>query len=164
VSHENKGGNSGGAGGGGFDARRDLSAGPSAGEAGPSGQGVGGNPFEVAHRSASEFGEAGAGVDASEQVSADDDSGAEPVLGLPPSPLCERCAHQLCPFCPAPSCDSFDGDDFCCDGDCVVDAYDFAAWQVECDLLQPFDFDGMVTVQEGPFLPDAIRRRRADLP
>lgn len=96
-------------------------------------------------------------------MSGAEDDGAEAVLGLPPSPLCERCGHNLCPMCPLPWCEIIE-DDFCCDGECVVDAYDFAAWRADVDALEPLNFDGMVTVQDGPFLPDAVRRRRADLP
>lgn len=56
----------------------------------------------------------------------------EPLLALPPSPLCERCSHNLCPCCPLPWCDQLLPEqdlDSCCDGDCVVDAYDFESWQ-----------------------------------
>lgn len=30
----------------------------------------------------------------------------DPPIGLPPSPLCQRCEHNLCPCCPTAWCDS----------------------------------------------------------
>lgn len=93
---------------------------------------------------------------------------SEECLALPPGPLCERCQHQLCPCCSLPWCDSLlesedpDGfGDLCCDGDCVVDAYDFEAWQRHVAAVRAeHPAFRIAQLQDGPPRPYALERAR----
>lgn len=87
---------------------------------------------------------------------------------LPPGPICVDCNHELCPCCPYPWCDRLthevEDNDLCCDGDCTVDAADFAMWQRECRKreaeYEARPLGSYITLAEGPFLPAAVRRER----
>lgn len=79
------------------------------------------------------------------------------LLALPPSPLCARCGHQLCPCCPVPCCDLLDCVCFAKhDGICEVDLNDYAAWLRQLEGSRP-DEEAIgfyaVALQEGPFWP-----------
>ena len=79
------------------------------------------------------------------------------VHALPPSPLCSRCGHQLCPCCPLPWCDDLECQCFTeHDGACVVAEPDWKAWQRQLGASR-FDDDVVghhsVTLQLGPWWP-----------
>lgn len=82
---------------------------------------------------------------------------AVPLHALPPSPLCERCEHQLCQCCPGPWCDRINCtcyEDH--DGECIVLPEDWRAWrrQVDaCELDSDRVGDHCTTLQDGPWWP-----------
>lgn len=82
---------------------------------------------------------------------------AFPGHALPPSPLCERCEHPLCPCCPSPWCDDLEcacfGEH---DGRCKVSEPDWKAGQRQLDATRLDESKvghHLVTLQLGPWWP-----------
>ena len=83
-------------------------------------------------------------------------------LGLPPSPLCERCGHSLCPLCGpfrdlnmhcSVGCKCLD----VAEG-CDVEPIAFLVWQSELARLNPIGAVMLHTL--GPWFPIAVRQQR----
>jgi hypothetical protein len=85
----------------------------------------------------------------------------EPVLALPPGPLCARCFHCPCPCCPLPFCDLLQPG--CCENECEVSREDFQQWQADCASVpkppaSSDDDEGpWLVVTVGPWLPVSVR-------